>query len=159
MTRGAGPAVALVILAASMSGCGGGSEGLRAEAAWARPTPGGATDGVVYLRLSSDRSETLIDVRIPADVAADAELHTSDAGGGTAHQHGAAGSGQVTMKAVEEVTVSAGSTVEFRPGGNHIMLIDLVRPLELGDSFVATLRFASDRSVPVTVTVADNPPS
>lgn len=159
MTRRVLGIVALLAAGAAVAGCGGDGGGLRAEDAWARPTPGGATDGVVYLQLSSDQPETLVDVEVPAEVAASAELHTSDASGGAAHQHGAAGSGEITMQAVDEVEVGAGSTIEFRPGGNHIMLIDLATPLELGDSFVATLWFASDRSLPVTVTVADNPPS
>jgi copper(I)-binding protein len=38
------------------------------------------------------------------------------------------------------------------------MLVDLARPLVLGDTFVATLRFASGRTLDVRVTVSDNPP-
>jgi len=63
------------------------------------------------------------------------------------------------MVQVTQVDIDAGTSIEFRPGGNHIMLVDLARPLVLGDTFVATLRFASGRTLDVSVTVSDNPPS
>lgn len=150
--------VAVLPVAALTSGCGGDPAELAATDAWSRPTPAGATDGVVYLHLTSDTADTLVGVQVAPEVAAAAELHTSDASGGGGHQHGATGGGVVTMTPVEEVPVAAGATVEFRPGGNHIMLIDLAEPLEAGDTFTATLRFASGRSLPTEVTVADNPP-
>jgi len=156
--RAAAPLVTLLIGAATSAGCGGGAAELDAADAWARPTPAGATDGVVYLRLTIDSDDTLVDVEVPATVASDAELHTSDAAGGGGHQHGAAGGGVVTMTPVEELDLDAGETVEFRPGGNHIMLIDLTEPLATGDTFTATLRFASERSLTTEVTVTDNPP-
>ncbi len=150
--------VAVLPVAALAAGCGGEPAELAATDAWSRPTPAGATDGVVYLHLTSDTDDSLVGVQVAPEVAAAAELHTSDASGGGGHQHGAAGGGVVTMTPVEEVAVAAGATVEFRPGGNHIMLIDLAEPLEAGDTFTATLRFASGRSLPTEVTVADNPP-
>jgi hypothetical protein len=45
----------------------------------------------------------------------------------------------MTMRAVDAVALPAGSTVEFRPGGYHVMLIDLVKPLAKGDSVPVTL--------------------
>ena len=150
---------ALVAASVWLVGCGGGDRPFAASDAWARPTPATATNGVVYLDVSSDIEDSLIGVDVPDDVAAYAELHTSDAAGGGAHEHGAVAGGVVTMEQVEEVMIGADSTVMFRPGGNHIMLIDLSRPLVLGDAFDATLRFSSGRSIETTVTVADNPPS
>jgi copper(I)-binding protein len=151
-------AVALFVACWMLSGCGGGQTAFGASSAWARPTPAGATNGVIYLELSSDVRDALVAVDVPTDIAERAELHPSDAAGGVGHQHGAVGSGTVTMEQVAEVVIEAGATVEFRPGGNHIMLVDLAGPLERGDAFTATLQFSSGRTLDVPVTVSDNPP-
>jgi hypothetical protein len=151
-------AAALLIGGLLLAGCGGDHRKFSASDAWSRPTPATATNGVVYLELSSDTRDALIAVDVPADVAAHAELHTSDAAGSDSHQHGALGSDTVTMTQVTQVVIDAGASVEFRPGGNHIMLVDLARPLALGDTFSATLRFSSGRTLDVNVTVSDNPP-
>jgi copper(I)-binding protein len=141
-----------------LAGCGGDQTTFGASGAWARPTPTGATNGVIYLELSSDVRDALVAAEVPAGIAERAELHTSDAAGGGGHQHGAVGSDTVTMAQVTEVVIEAGGTVEFRPGGNHIMLVGLASPLQRGDTFTATLRFSSGRTLDVPVTVSDNPP-
>lgn len=153
-----GLAVLLVATVATVS-CGGDTSEFAATGAWARPTPATATDGVIYLQLTSDVDDTLVGVDVPATVARTAELHASDAGGGGGHLHGGGGGEMVTMTPVEDVAVAAGDTIEFRPGSNHIMLVDLAEPLALGDTFTATLRFSSGRSLATEVTVSDNPPS
>lgn len=156
-----GLAVLLVTTIATVAtvGCGEDTSEFAATGAWARPTPATATDGVVYLELTSDVDDTLVGVDVPATVARSAELHTSDASGAGAHMHGGGGGEMVTMTPVEDVEVAAGDTIEFRPGGNHIMLVDLAEPLVVDDTFTATLRFSSGRSLAAEVTVSDNPPS
>ena len=45
----------------------------------------------------------------------------------------------MTMRAVDELPLPAGKTVELKPGGYHVMLIDLVKPLAAGDKVPVTL--------------------
>jgi hypothetical protein len=45
----------------------------------------------------------------------------------------------MTMRAVDELPLPAGRTVELKPGGYHVMLIDLVKPLATGDKVPVTL--------------------
>jgi hypothetical protein len=45
----------------------------------------------------------------------------------------------MTMRAVDELPLPAGKTVELKPGGYHVMLIDLVKPLATGDKVPVTL--------------------
>ncbi len=45
------------------------------------------------------------------------------------------------MRAVDAVPLPAGKPVEFKPGGYHVMFIDLVKPLEKGASVPITLTF------------------
>jgi hypothetical protein len=43
------------------------------------------------------------------------------------------------MRAVEAIALPAGKTVELKPGGYHVMFIDLVKPLEKGATVPITL--------------------
>ncbi len=142
-----------------LSSCGDDDATFGVTSAWSRPTPAGATSGVLYFVLGSDRDDALVAVDVPAAVARSAELHRTEGGSsGGAHVHGGGGEAAMSMGQVDTVPVSAGATVEFAPGGNHVMLVDLARPLEPGDAFDVTMRFESGRSLVVGVVVADNPP-
>jgi copper(I)-binding protein len=152
-------AVGIIVACALVGGCGSDQREFGADRAWARSTPASATNGVVYLEVTSDVDDSLVRVDVPLDVASRAELHTSDAASGGGHDHGAVDDGTVTMEQVEEVPIAADTTVEFIPGGNHIMLVDISRPLVVGDTFAVTLQFASGRTLEVPVDVADNPPT
>ncbi len=44
------------------------------------------------------------------------------------------------------------------PGGLHIMLLDLAKPLELGETFTITLTFESGATQDVTVEVREEAP-
>ena len=77
---------------------------------------------------------------------------TDVAGSSTIHESALSG-GMATMKARDSVAVPAGSKVTFAPGGLHVMLEDLRRPLEVGDTFDVTLHFARAGSVTVTAKV------
>ncbi len=67
--------------------------------------------------------------------------------------------GEMTMQElVDGLALSAGQMVKFEPGGYHVMLIDLVDPLEVGDEIGLTLEFETAGSVEVTVEVAESAP-
>jgi copper(I)-binding protein len=56
------------------------------------------------------------------------------------------------MTPVQAVEIPPGGEVVFKPGGLHVMLMDLKRDLKVGDSFELTLKF--ERAGDLTVTVA-----
>lgn len=129
------------------------SRRLAARDAWARPTPQGATRGVVYLSVSTDRRDAIVGAQVPAAVARAATLHQTDAEGHAGHHGGS--TGDITMTPVERIPIVAGTPVIFEPGGNHIMLDDLVEPLRRGQRFELTLLLGSGRAVSAHVTVSD----
>ncbi len=45
----------------------------------------------------------------------------------------------MAMRAIDALPLPAGKTVELKPGGYHVMLIDLVKPLQAGDKVPVTL--------------------
>ena len=51
--------------------------------------------------------------------------------------------GMMSMNQLMDVPVDAGVTVEFKPGGLHLMLMGIKQPLEVGDKVPVTLTFES----------------
>jgi periplasmic copper chaperone A len=109
---------------------------------WARPSAGQAKNGAAYLRISNSgkTADRLLSVSTPA--AGKTELHN--------HVHEA---GVMRMRQVEAIDVPAGATVELKPGGLHVMLFELQKPLHVGFGFPLTLTFAKAGAVEVTVLV------
>jgi len=58
-------------------------------------------------------------------------------------------SGVMRMRMVPEIAVPAGTRVEFRPGGNHLMLFGLDERLKPGDRVPVTLGFRSGVSITI----------
>lgn len=57
------------------------------------------------------------------------------------------------MRRVRAIEVPAGGKVELKPGGLHVMLINLKRPLKEGDTVELTLRFEKSGEVKVQAPV------
>lgn len=147
-------------------------DGLTIANPWARTSPEDTTYGAVYLQLSSFDGDALTGASVPADVAGTVEIHetvaTGDAATDTTMAMGGEGSdttettmggmGQMTMQPVDSIELPAGETVTLEPGGYHIMLIDLVAPLESGQEIEVTLTFESAGERTITVPVQDDAP-
>ena len=167
-----GVAAALALLLAA---CGSG-EAVTADGAWARTSPTTASAGAVYMDLTSDEADRLVGASVDSSVAAATEVHETVEVGehlGDAEmdegemdegmsddgdESGMEGMGAMTMQEVEAIELSAGDTVNLEPGGYHIMLLDLVEPLEVGDTFDVTLDFETADDLVVTVEVRDSAP-
>jgi copper(I)-binding protein len=107
------------------------------EHAWARPTAGAATTGVVYVTVTDKGSaDHLVGVSTP--IAAAAELHEMINDNGIMKMH-----------AVPSIALDPGKPVSFNPGGYHIMLVGLKGPLKVSGSFPLTLTF--EHAQPITV--------
>lgn len=57
------------------------------------------------------------------------------------------------MRELDSLPVAAGKSVEFKPGGLHLMLYKPHAPVQEGDKPVITLKLKDGRSVPVTFEV------
>jgi copper(I)-binding protein len=109
--------------------------------AWARATPGGAQTGAAYVTLEAPAGDKLTGASTPA--AQKAEIHTMSMENGV-----------MKMRPVEGgVDLPPGQAVTFKPGGYHIMLTGLAKPLTEGQSFPLTLDFAKAGAKQVTVMV------
>lgn len=110
------------------------------KSAWVRATVGGQKTTGAYMVLKSGAGATLVAVESPA--AAIVEVHEMRMDGNV-----------MRMRAIPRLELPAGRTVELKPGGYHVMLVDLKQPLKNGDSVPLRLKIeGKDKSV-VTVEV------
>ena len=105
---------------------------------WARAAAQGRV-GAVYLDLAGGPDRL---VGVASDIAGKVELHETIVEDGVARMRPAAG-----------VLISPGARTRLAPGGLHIMLVDLKRPLKEGENFELTLTFERARPAVVTVPV------
>ena len=96
------------------------------EDAWVRATVPGQPVAAAYLKLRSARTAALVAVRTP--VTARAEIHEMRMEGGI-----------MRMRPVARLELPAGKTVELEPGGYHLMLMSITKPLRPGEVVPITL--------------------
>ena len=108
--------------------------------AWARATVPGQKVGGVYMDVRSPASARL--VAASSSAAATAEIH-----------HMRLENGVMKMSAVAGVDLPPGQTVKLAPGGYHVMLIDLKKPLATGDSVPVILTIENDKKTRQTLEV------
>jgi copper(I)-binding protein len=95
---------------------------------WSRATPKGASVGAGYLKIVNTGTTADRLVAGSTDVAGSFQVHEM------AMEKGVA-------KNKEGLEIKPGQTVELKPGGTHVMLVDLKKPLTKDDHFKATLVF------------------
>ena len=136
----------MVVMAIAFAACGDDAGGIEIGDPWARTSAMVQNAGAVYLTISGgDAADTLIGVAVDPSIAAMAELHESSMGEG----------GMMQMQMVPAISVPANGSVSLEPGGYHVMLMDLVAPLETGQEFGLTLKFENAGDVQVTVEVRE----
>lgn len=130
----------LVILL--ISACSSSSGVLTVQDAWARPA-GIGENTAAYFTIDNGTGSADRLLSANSDVAAAAEIHLS-----MAHDNGV-----MSMEIQEAVQIPARDQVEFKPGGLHVMLVDLNQDLNSGDTISLTLRFqtAGDLTLDVPV--------
>lgn len=139
MSRAGPPAVAMAAALAALPAFAG---ELTVANAWSRSTPPVAKVGVVYFTLSNDTKKPDRLLKLSTPVAAKAEVHRTEVLDGIAR-----------MREVAVLHVDAGQTLEFKPGGMHVMLTGLRKPLARGTTYELELLFevAGPRKVKVAV--------
>jgi copper(I)-binding protein len=110
--------------------------------AFARATPPGARSGAAFFVVENVGTTADRLVRAASPIAGAVELHQMATDGGV-----------MRMRALPALEVRPGEKVELKPGGYHVMLLDLKRPLKAGDTFVLTLTFENAGTVEVAVQV------
>jgi periplasmic copper chaperone A len=120
---------ALIAAAPAVFAQGNKISGIAVEQPWARATPAGAQTGAVYMTLDN---KTNADDRLTgasSNVTAQAQVHEM-----------AVVDGVMQMRQLGDgLPIPAGGSVTLKPGGYHVMLIGLNKPLTPGETFPLTL--------------------
>ena len=103
---------------------------VKVEGAWARASVPGQMGTGAFMKLTARDGSRLVGVSSPA--AGVAEVHEMKMEGDV-----------MKMRAIPALDLPAGKAVELKPGGYHVMLLDLKAPL------------AKDTTVPLTLTFKD----
>jgi copper(I)-binding protein len=136
-------AACLVLLTTLVPACtaAAGPPALSAQDAWVRATPG-VDVAAAYLTLHNGGTQPVVVNGVTSPAAGAAMIHESSLV-----------NGQSTMRAHEPLRLGAGETVHFAPGGLHIMLHSLKRPLAPGDEVPLVLLLEGGGSLTVTARV------
>jgi periplasmic copper chaperone A len=138
------PILAALVLAAAFAASAMAADSTVAVTnSWARATPPGAKTAAAYVTLTNKGAapDQLLSASTP--VAGEAMLHI------TINDHGV-----MKMRPIKSIDLKPGKSVTFKPGGMHIMLMDLKQPLKEGDSFPLALTFAKAGRIETVVKVA-----
>lgn len=99
------------------------------QGAWARATVQGQKATGAFMQLTASADTQLVGISTP--VAGVAEVHEMKMNNGV-----------MTMRAVDGgLALPAGKAVELKPGGYHVMLMDLKTPLQKDTTIPVTLIF------------------
>ena len=107
---------------------------VKVEQAWVRPSVPGQQGTGGYMKLTAREGRRLVGAESP--VAGVAEVHEMKMEGNV-----------MTMRAAGAIDLPAGRTVELKPGGLHLMLMDLKQPLLAGTRVPLTLVLKDGRGM------------
>lgn len=96
--------------------------------AWVRGTVATQSATGAFMNLTSPVDTALVSAASP--VAGLVEVHAMSMDGGV-----------MRMRAIPQLPLPAGKTVNLKPGGYHVMLMDLKGPLKEGETVPITLTF------------------
>lgn len=109
---------------------------------WSRATPKGAQTAIGYMTIKNNGATT------------DRLIHGSIAFADTFELHSMVmENGIAKMRELKYVEIKPGQTIEFKPGGSHVMFVNLTHPLSKGEHINGTLIFEHAGSVQIQYSV------
>jgi hypothetical protein len=108
--------------------------------AWVKPTVPGQPVAGAYMTIVSDKDLDIVEVSSP--VAGKAEIHSMSMQGNI-----------MRMKKLERLQLKAGKPVELKPGGFHVMLMELNHQIKEGEIVPVSFVSQEGSSKKATVTV------
>ena len=101
------------------------------EDAWVRPTAPGQDVGAAYMTLLSTQNTSMVNAE--SNVTKSVEIHSMTMQNGV-----------MKMRMLETLALAANKSYKLEPGGFHLMMFDLKKPLTEGQFVEFELTFKSD---------------
>jgi len=112
--------------------------------AWVQAMPPPEKNSAAYMTIANNSQKEAVLVSASSDIAGATEIHQmSDM------------NGMMNMTMVSNVHIPPQGKVTLKPGGFHIMLINLKKPVNKGDIVPITLHFQDEGSIIVNADVRD----
>lgn len=171
-------AAALLAVAVLAAGCSSGSTGtITVEGAWARTSAmvSGAGAGYIVIKNTGSADDAItggttsvaktVEVHETVDMSSAAPMPSASGEGmggmdggmaspaasdGMGGMSDSGSSGMMGMRKIDRLVIPAGGSVELKPGGYHLMIIELNQELKAGTKIEITLNF--ERAGPMKVT-------
>ncbi len=117
-------------------------KGVKVLGAYARASMGNMKISAAFMSVINHNNTADKLIGVTSTIADRTELHTHIKEGNI-----------MKMRRIDAIDVPASGYVDLQPGGHHVMLIGLHKPLKSGDKFSLTLKFekAGEQTVEVTV--------
>ncbi len=128
MNRGMKKAIFASVLSAAAVTAFAQLPAVKVEDAWVRATVAQQKATGAFMRLTADKDTKL--VAISSALAGVAEIHEM-----------AMEKDVMKMRSVDRLALPAGKATELKPGGYHLMLMDLKQAVKVGDTVPVTLVF------------------
>ena len=110
---------------------------------WSRATPHGAKVAAGYVKVVNSGAEADRLISVSGEISGRAEIH----------EMAVDDNGVMTMRKLEGLDIPAGGEVELKPGGYHIMFLELSDAKNEGERFSGTLTFEKAGTVEVEFAV------
>ena len=109
---------------------------------WMRALPPGQPTAAAYLTVTNPDAATVRLVAARSEFAGRVEIHRSSQV-----------EGMWRMRRIDGLDIPAGGTITLAPGGTHLMLMGLARPLQEGESLSILLEFDNGEALPARIVV------
>lgn len=132
-----------LLIAVSISSCSG-NKTLTVSDAWGRPASAGENSAVYFIIDNGTNADDAL-LSASTDIAEAAESHMTMENA----------QGVVSMSMQEAIQIPAGERVSFEPRGLHLMLVNLNKSLNAGDTFSVFLHFEKAGDITLQVEVRE----
>jgi len=112
------------------------------EDAYVRATPPNLPNSAVFMVLKNSSNENISVVKATSNVSKNVELHTHDMKDGV-----------MKMYQVPKIDIPAKGETILKPGGFHVMLIGLHKPLKVGEKVTFTLELSNGETKTITAPI------
>ena len=104
--------------------------------AYAKATPPNAKNSAIFMDIKNNMNKPIKLIEVNSSVSNTSEIHTHKQSDGMMH-----------MIQIDSIEIAPQATVNLKPGGLHLMLIDVKRPIKEGDMVDATLKFDNGMTI------------
>lgn len=115
---------------------------IKVENPYVRATPPNLPTSAAFMNVINNSDKAVSIVKASSNVSKVVELHTHDMKDGV-----------MKMYQVPKIDVASNGHTELKPGGFHIMLIGLKKPLKVGENVSLTLEFSNGSTKTITAPV------